>query len=165
MFSGTIFELNLTYFIFIVMFLLFMQALNKVFLEPVGQAIEKRKALLKNRVDEGASARAQANELVEAHERELREERIKAQALITEVTTRAQNKRNAELKDVLESGQTKLSTAKKDIEGEKSHLIAQLVEDEKTIVTTIVQKLLGSSVAVNLDNSTIQHVLVAEESR
>src|SRR5208282_343176 len=98
MFSGTIFELNLTYFIFIAMFLLFMQALNKVFLEPVGQVIEKRKALIKNRVDEGAAARTQANSLVEDHEKELRAERIKAQTLITEVTTRAQNKRNAEIR-------------------------------------------------------------------
>jgi F-type H+-transporting ATPase subunit b len=122
------FELNLTLPIFVVMFLVFMKALNAVFLKPVGEVIAKREKNIKDQVSAGQSARQQAAQLIEGYEHNLRETRSQAQALINEATNQVQKERTADLKRIHDDGQAKVAEAKKNIEVERFHLVDKLVD-------------------------------------
>ncbi len=157
------FQLDPTYFIFMVMFLLFIKALNVVYLKPVGSAIAKRRARVTEDIDAGSSCRSEAAQLVSGYEKHLHEIRLQAQALITDVTLKMQKQRLAEVKVVLAEGQTKLEAAKKEIEAERANLLASLVEEEKVIVESIMRKLLGANIKVSLDSAVVHRAL--EETR
>ena len=163
MFQNTIFELNWTFWIFVLSFLLFMKALNAVFLKPVGQAIAKRKMRMEDDIATGLACKQQAASLLEGYEKDVREIRSKAQALINETTGSIQKERVAELKRLQDDGQKKLAEAKKSIDQERLNLIDQLVDEEKGLVETIVHKLLGNNVPVKLDQAAIKQAL--EEAR
>ena len=157
------FELNLTLPIFLIMFGLFIKALNTVFLKPVGEVIAKREKRIKDDIAEGQSSRQQAAELLDGYERGLREVRGQAQALIAETTAGVQKERALELKKLHEQGAAKVAAEKTKIDGERLSLVDNLVEEEKVLVETIVQKLLGSNKVINLEASVIKRAL--EESR
>jgi F-type H+-transporting ATPase subunit b len=153
------FQLDLTYFIFLGMFLLFIKALNDVYLKPMGQVIAKRQEIIKNDIDAAARCQAEAAERISQYEKELHDIRLQAQAIITEQTTQTQQRRNQEMKRVMDEGQAKLAVYKKQIEAERAGLMAGLVEEEKTIVQAITHKLLGESVRVSLDSATVERAL------
>jgi F-type H+-transporting ATPase subunit b len=163
MFEHTIFELNWTFWIFLAMFLAFMKALNAVFLKPVGAVIAKRAARIKDDVAEGQADRQRASELLDDYERGLRETRHEAQALINEATGEVQKKRTADLKELHENGLARVATAKSEINSERVSLVDQLVDEEKSLVEMIVQKLLGNNNPIKIDQAVIKHAL--EESR
>jgi F-type H+-transporting ATPase subunit b len=163
MFEHTIFELNFTFFIFLAMFLVFMKALNAVFLKPVGAVLAKREARIKDDIAEGQADRQRATDLLEDYERGLRATRSEAQAIINQVTGEVQKKRTADLKSVHDRGVTKVAAAKREIDGERASLVDQLVDEEKSLVETIVQKLLGNNTPIKIDQAVIKHAL--EESR
>ncbi len=153
------FQLDLTYFIFLGMFLLFIRALNAVYLKPVGQVIAQRQEKIKADIDAGASSRALAEEKISAYEKGLHEVRLQAQAIVTEVTTQQNQRRQQELKRVLDEGAGKLAVYKKQLETERTALMAGLVEEEKGIVQAIIQKLLGEGARVNLDTAVVERAL------
>jgi F-type H+-transporting ATPase subunit b len=163
MFEHTIFELNNTFWIFLGMFLLFMKALNAVFLKPIGSVIAKREARIKDDIAEGQADRQRANDLLEDYEKGLRATRTEAQAIINQATGEVQKKRTADLKSVHDKGVAKVAAAKNEIDSEKASLVDQLVDEEKNLVETIVQKLLGNTTPVKIDQAVIKHAL--EESR
>ena len=157
------FELNLTLVIFLVMFGVFIKLLNAVFLKPVGEVIAKREKRIKDDIAEGQSSRQLASERLDDYERGLKEVRGQAQALIAETTATAQKQRMAQLKTLQEQGQEKVAAAKAQIDQERGSLVDKLVEEEKVLVETIIQKLLGSNKAFSLDASVVKRAL--EESR
>jgi F0F1-type ATP synthase membrane subunit b/b' len=163
MFEHSIFELNWTFWIFLVMFLGFMRALNAVFLKPVGAVIAKREARIKNDIAEGQADRQRALEMLEDYEKGLRETRTAAAAIVSEATGQVQKNRAAELKRIHEEGLTKVATAKREIDAERVALVDQLVDEEKGLVEIIVHKLLGTNTPIKLDQAVIKHAL--EESR
>jgi F-type H+-transporting ATPase subunit b len=163
MFEHTIFELNITFFIFVLMFLLFVKALNAVLLKPIGAVIAKREARIKDDIAEGQADRQRAKDLLEDYERGLRATRSEAQALINQATGEVQKTRTADLKLVHDKGVAKVAAAKQEIDGERASLVDKLVDEEKSLVEMIVQKLLGNNTPIKIDQAVIKHAL--EESR
>ncbi|MDR3612491.1 MAG: hypothetical protein P4L53_02935 [Candidatus Obscuribacterales bacterium] len=153
------FELDPTFFIFLIMFLAFTKALSTVYLKPVGAVIAKRRAQIENDIKVGNDCREQAQHLVEGYEKDLHDIRHKAQAHINEVTTAAQKSRTAELKRIMDEGQAKLAVAKKEIDAERASLLTGLVEEEKGIVETIARKLLGADVTLKFDSAVVRTAL------
>ena len=153
------FELDPTFFVFLIMFLAFTKALNAVYLKPVGAVIAKRRAQIANDIKVGNDCREQAQHLVEGYEKDLHDIRHKAQAHINEVTGAAQKSRTAEMKRIMEEGQAKLAVAKKEIDAERASLLTGLEEEEKGIVETIARKLLGDSVSLKLDSTAVRTAL------
>jgi len=153
------FELDSTFFIFLIMFLAFTKAMSTVYLKPVGAVIAKRRAKIENDIKVGNDCREQAQHLVEGYEKDLHDIRHKAQAHINEVTSAAQKTRTAELKRIMDEGQAKLAIAKKEIDAERASLLTGLVEEEKGIVETIARKLLGGNVTLKLDSTAVRTAL------
>jgi F-type H+-transporting ATPase subunit b len=158
------FELNLTLPIFIVMFIVFIKVMDVVVLKPVGQTIERRQQKIKLDIEDASTARAKAAEIVKDYEIGMRETRIQAQAIITDVVTKGQKQRLEKLKLVNDQGQTRVQAAKNAIAAERTTLIGQLAQDEQGLVATIVKKLLGDSVSVLVDVDKARQMLVEEAS-
>lgn len=157
------FDLNLTFFIFIGMFLAFMWALNEMVLKPVGKVLEERQAIVRGNMDAAAAARAKASEVVAQYEARIHAANSDAQALITDVTTAADKTRTAELKKVHDKGQAEIQAAREKLAAERTVLIDQLVDQEKSLVESITKKLIGETATVNLDSGTVKRAL--EEAR
>ncbi len=68
------------------------------------------------------------------------------------------------VKDLKEKGQRQLQVAQRNFAGERQNLIGQLADEEQTLVSTIVRKLLGDSVTVAIDADRARAVLAEEAS-
>lgn len=158
------FQPNATLLVFVVMFLLFMVALNAMVLKPIGMVLDKRREKIKSDIETGATARAKAAAIVGDYQKTVHDARMQGQTLIGDAETSAQKARQAELKRVLDAGQVKLQEAKQGIAAERTALIGHLVEEEKTLVAMIVKKLLGDSSSVVVDTDKARQVLVEEAS-
>jgi F-type H+-transporting ATPase subunit b len=157
------FDLNLTCLIFIGMFLLFVKLLDELVLKPVGKVIEQRQAIIRNNTDAAAAARARANEVVTQYQARIHAANAEAQSMINEVTTKAEKARAVELKKVQDKGQAEIQAAREKLSAERSGLIDQLVDQEKSLVESITKKLIGDSASVSLDSGTVKRAL--EEAR
>lgn len=155
------FELNATFLIFLVMFIGFMMAFNAQVLKPIGAAMEKRQQRIKQDTEAGATARAAATEVVADYEKKLHAARTQAQATLNEVLSQAQQVRQMRMNEVQKEGHAQLLEAKKAIAAERVALVDQLVVEERTLVATIVKKLLGDQAAAqtNIDPAAAKRAL------
>jgi len=153
------FEINATYLIFIASFLVFIMLLNEVMLKPVGRVLEKRAEKIRNDIAEGKSARLQAEEVLDGYHQQLQKTKSEAQAIINEALEKANYHRNVELTKIKDDGRKRLEAAKAEIAVERSALMDALAKQESDLVNTIIEKLLGEKVVVNLDNDKVRRAL------
>jgi F-type H+-transporting ATPase subunit b len=159
-----LFELNGTFYIFIVSFLIFMWLLNEIMLKPVGRVIAERNALIEGDINSGKQAHGEADKLVTHYEDHLKQIRHEAQGIIHKATEEGNQARQQELAGVAARGRKKLEEAKANITAERASLIDALVAEEKELVETITRKVLGDeSVNVDIDENQLRRRL--EESR
>ncbi len=154
------FELNLTCALFVVSFLLFMLALNELFLKPVGDVIEKRQSRISNDLASARELRDEASVELAKYEKQLGSVRDEARQVIADLVAQSQALRADKMAKIEKEGRTKLDTAHKELAGEKTKLMTALVDEEKALVSNIVSKLLGKSVSIDLDSESVQKALV-----
>lgn len=154
------FELNATCALFVVSFLLFMLALNELFLKPVGEVIEKRQSRISNDLASARELRDEASIELAKYEKQLGTVREEARAIIADLVAKSQSERAEKMAKIEKEGRTKLDTAHKELAGERTKLIAALVDEEKALVQDIVSKLLGKSVSIDLDSEMVKKALV-----
>ncbi|MDX2108514.1 MAG: hypothetical protein SFY67_19120 [Candidatus Melainabacteria bacterium] len=154
------FELNATCALFVVSFLLFMLALNELFLKPVGEVIEKRQSRISNDLASARELRDEASVELAKYEKQLSTVREEARTIIADLVAKSQSERALKMAEIEKEGRTKLDTAHKELAGERTNLITALVEEEKALVQNIVSKLLGKSVSIDLDSEAVKKALV-----
>lgn len=154
------FELNATCALFVVSFLLFMLALNELFLKPVGEVIEKRQSRISNDLASARELRDEASVELAKYEKQLSTVREEARTIIADLVAKSQSERALKMAEIEKEGRTKLDTAHKELAGERTKLITTLVDEEKALVQDIVSKLLGKSVSVDLDSELVKKALV-----
>lgn len=154
------FELNATCALFVVSFLLFMLALNELFLKPVGEVIEKRQSKISGDLAAARELRDEASVELAKYEKQLSTVREEARTIIADLVAQSQSERALKMTQIEKEGRTKLDTAHKELAGEKTNLITALVEEEKALVQSIVSKLLGKSVSIDLDSESVKKALV-----
>jgi len=153
------FDLNGTFFIFIVMFLGFVFLFNEIALKPVGQVIEARKKLIQGDLEAAQRSKEDAASVLSAYEERLQASRMEGQRIIQEVLQSAQAKRKEELARIQADGNKKIEQIRSEIASERSKLISQLVDPEIDLVQSIVKKLLGDSATIAIDRQQVQKAL------
>src|SRR3974390_198239 len=153
------FEVNGTLFIFLVMYVLFIIALNEVMMKPIGKVMAERAKLIQDDVDASKKHHVEAQEVVAAYQRTVSEAKNEAQNVINEAMTQAQKKRDEAVEKLAEQNRVKLGEAKKQLQGEREAAMGGLVEQEISLVKQMVEKLLGESVALPLDANTVRRAL------
>lgn len=153
------FEINATFLIFTASFLVFMVLLNAMVLAPVGRVMSERDAKIKNDIQDGKSARTQAEEVLDGYHQQLLKTKSEAQAIINEAIEKANYHRNAELTRLKEEGRKRLEAAKGEIAMERAGLMDALVKQEGELIQQIMDKLLGEPVALTLDRDSVRRAL------
>jgi len=153
------FEINGTFFIFIVMFLGFIFLFNEIALKPVGQVIEARKKLIQGDLEAAQRSKEDAASVLSAYEERLQASRMEGQRIIQEVIQSAQAKRKEELGRIQAEGNKKIEQIRSEIASERNKLISQLVDSEIDLVQSIVKKLLGESATIALDRQQVEKAL------
>lgn len=155
-----LFELNGTFVIFVVSFLIFMWALNEVYLKPVGHVLEERARYIEEEIAAGKTSHREAEDLQGQYEQDLKKIREQAQGEIAKAVDEGNHLRNEELAKIAKEGQTKLEKAKADIAAERAQLIDALVAEERDLVETITRKVLGDeTVSVSIDAGQVRRTL------
>jgi F-type H+-transporting ATPase subunit b len=153
------FEINGTFFIFIVMFLGFVFLFNEIALKPVGQVIEARKRLIQGDLEAAQRSKDEAASVLSAYEERLQASRMEGQRIIQEVVQSAQTKRKEELARIHAEGNKQIEQIRSELANDRGKLISQLVDSEIDLVQSIVKKLLGDSATIAIDRQQVQKAL------
>jgi F-type H+-transporting ATPase subunit b len=153
------FEVNATLVIFAFFFLVFIYLLNEIVLKPVGQTIERRKAIIQEDYDSARGYSGEGETVIRSYQERLHEARGEAQKIIHDSVASAQRKRDEELHRVRDQGNSKIEQVKADLLKERTNLIASLVEPEMELVKDISVKLLGEPPVVPIDRQAVERVL------
>ena len=153
------FDINGTFVVFLISFLIFMVLLNAILIKPVASVIEARAAKIKGDLEAGKAARETSEELLRNYEERLHSIRTQAQAVINEAVSAASKVRDQEMSRIAAEGQAKLEKAKEEIRTEKTRLIEDLVKQESELVQTIVSKLLDEPAKITLEPALVRKAL------
>ena len=153
------FEINGTFLIFVLSFLIFIKLLDEVMLKPIGSVLEKRAEKIKADIEEGKVHRNKAQYVFDQYQKHLHDIRAKAQTIINEASEKASYHRNLELTRVKEEGHKQLEEAKAVLASQRTIAINGLLEQEVKLVEGITQKLLGEPVSVILEADTVRRAL------
>lgn len=154
-----IFQINGTLVIFVISFLLFMVALDIIFLKPVGRVMEERAEGIQNDTDRGRDAREEAEGILGKYHSHLAEIRNEAQTIVSGAIESANDERRKKLDIIKESGRKKVGEARAAIAEERVALIDGLVQQEVELVENICRKLLGEKSTVSVDRKKVHEAL------
>jgi F-type H+-transporting ATPase subunit b len=153
------FEINATLLIFALCFLIFTFLLNEIVLKPVGQTLERRKAIIQDNYDSARSFSSEGEAIVAQYMEHMQQIRSEAQKVIADSVLAAHKKRDEELHRLKAQGNEKLDKVRAELTGERGNLIASLVDPEVELVKVITSKLLGESSDVSIDRASVQRAL------
>ncbi len=152
-------EVNGTLIVMVLSFLVFMWALNIVYVTPVAKAMEARSAKIEADLAASRNLKEEALTVLAQYEAHLAEARTKAQDTINSAVMAAQKKRTEEMAKVQAEGRQRVEAARTALAKEKTNLISELVDNEIQIVDTIMKKLIGSASGASLDRATVKRVI------
>jgi F-type H+-transporting ATPase subunit b len=138
-------ELNITFFIQLVNFLIVLLVLNLILYRPIRGILKKRAEIMAGRLDEVERFTAQASEKMTAYEQELDKARRQAQDLRMNMKEEgyAEEKKLVEAASV-EAGSI-LKAAKEKIASEKKSAIAALKAQVEKFAQMAAEKILGQA--------------------
>ncbi len=142
------FELNGTCVIFIVLFLIFIQLLNVIVLQPIGKALDKRSFRLKENLDAARSHMQETDKILADYQAKLHTSRHEAQTVIHSAMAEAQKVRDEKLKSIQAEGREKLDGLQEELDAGRNTLVQSLVQPELELVRNILNKLLGETPAL-----------------
>jgi F0F1-type ATP synthase membrane subunit b/b' len=153
------FSLNGTYVIFILLFLVFIQLLNKIMIQPVGAVLEKRGARLKENTDATKSCMQETEKILSDYQSKLHTSRQNAQTIIHNSLSEAQKSKDEKLKGIQNEGRQKLDALKEELSAGRKDLINSLVHPELDLVKNILNKLLGEIPTLVINEQRVAEVL------
>jgi F-type H+-transporting ATPase subunit b len=154
-----LFELNGTFVIFVLSFLVFMYLLNEIMLKPVRRVLELRAQKIQSDIDAGRSYRTQAEKVLSAYEKRLHDVRHQAQGIINETIDNTSALRSKLLKEITEQGNRKLEEMRSKLAQEHDHLIDQIIPSEIALINELTEKLLGEKTALHLKPEQVKQAL------
>ena len=153
------FELNGTCVVFIFLFLIFIQLLNKIMLQPIGAALDKRASRLKENLDAARSHMQETEKVLADYQAKLQTSRHQAQSIVHNAMADAQKVRDEKLKDIQAEGREKLDGLQAELDAGRETLVESLVQPELELVGNILQKLLGETPALVTNEQRVFQVL------
>lgn len=153
------FELNGTYVIFMVLFLIFVQLLNMIMIKPAGIAIEKRAKHIQENLAAAKNFSQETDKILSDYQAKLHASRLEAQAVIQEALVQAQKQRDEKLKNIQSEGRSKIDELKAEFASTRENLLQSLIHPELELVRNIINKLLGETPALVTDEERVFQVL------
>lgn len=133
------FDLNITYIVFIVMFLGFMLAFKAIVLQPLGSVLEARaNEILKNN-NEALNLRQEANNLIQEYDLKHNEAKVKCKLIISTHLEQALVESKFLISQAEKDSQTTVENTKILLLADKDKLLTALIPEVQNIVNKFVK--------------------------
>ncbi len=134
-------ELNITFFIQLVNFLILLAVLNLILYRPIRGILKKRADHTNLYLQDTENFLKQADERLEKYETELGEVRKQGQALRQEMKDEAYETEKSLLHSATQTASSHLQTTKESVAQQQGSVLASLQNDIKTYAQTVAQKI------------------------
>jgi F-type H+-transporting ATPase subunit b len=153
------FSVNGTYVVFIALFVMFIYLLNEIMLKPVGAAMDKRRAKLRENLAVASTCTQEAQKILADYENKLHASRLEAQGIIQTALNTAQKERDKKLKSIQAEGRAKVEEMKNELAADRQNLLKSLIHPELELVSQIIEKLLGQKESVPVNEEKVLQTL------
>lgn len=134
-------ELNITFFIQLVNFLILLAVLNLILYRPIREVLRKRADHINLALQATENSVQQAGEYLKKYESELDEIRKKGQTLRQEIKDQAYAAEKKLLTSATKNASSQLQTAKESVTRQQGEVLSALQNDIKTYAQAIAQKI------------------------
>ena len=146
--KGGLFDLDATLPLMAVQFLILALLLNATFYKPLSKAIDDRDDYIRTNQLEARERLSKAEQLAKQYEQELAAARRQSQTIIAQAQTEAQKIAAEKIAAAQKESQEQREQAAQDIEQQKQEALSSLEQQVDALSRQILEKLLGSEVAV-----------------
>jgi len=156
-------ELNLTYFVQLVSFLLFFFLMDRVFFKPVMASIASRRKYIEGNQAMIQQRLGEIDQLQKQYQEQLEQAKDDAQAIITAQRTSAEQRRQTLLKQVGDEMTQQLSQLRTELQDEREKVRVDLLAQIEPLADHIFQKVLESPQVANASKNGVSDAeLVAQ---
>ena len=136
------FDINITYFVFIGLFLLFVLVFKTSVLNPMSKILADRQSLIQENLNLSEKLKLETTELNHNFDAKIQEAKHNAKAIVTEAMEKA-NKENTELIDkAVKQSRSTIDNTKAMLLSDKDKLISSLVPEVKDLAKKILKAVL-----------------------
>ena len=146
--EGGLFDLDATLPLMAVQFLLLALVLNATFYKPIGKAIDDRDDYIRTNQLQARERLAKVEQLSKEYEQKLAAARRQSQTIVSDAQTEAQKTAAEKIAGAQREAQVQREQAAQEIEQQKQEALRSLEQQVDTLSRQILEKLLGSKVAV-----------------
>ncbi len=143
-----LFDLDATLPLMAIQFLLLALVLNATFYKPIGKAIDERDDYIRTNQLEARERLAKVEQLAKEYEQKLAAARRQSQTIVTDAQAEAQKTAAEKIAGAQREAQAQREQAAQEIEQQKQEALRSLEQQVDTLSRQILEKLLGSKVAV-----------------
>jgi F-type H+-transporting ATPase subunit b len=144
--KGGLFDINATLPIMAVQFVVFVALLNVIFFKPLTKAIDDRDDYVRSQIIGSKERLEKAELVVKEYEQELATARKATQNVLATAQSGANKIRKERIDAAIAEAQTKVATAKSEIEKQKQDATASLDAEVDSLSRQVLEKLLGNLV-------------------
>lgn len=146
--EGGLFDIDATLPLMAIQFLILVLILNATFYKPLSKAIDDRDDYIRKNQLEAQERLSKADQLAKQYEQELAAARRQSQTTITDAQAEAQKIAAEKMAQAQKEAQAQREQAAQEIEQQKQEAMASLEQQVDALSRQILEKLLGSEVAV-----------------
>ena len=136
-------ELNFTFILFALSFLVFINLLNLTLYKPVGEIIEKRKGLVESDLNKASSYAKEANECIQNYQSQIKQARSDSQDIIQESIKQVEKVKQEKISNLLSTLTKEKEEALKKIKIEEKSTMQKLEGEIKILTELITNQILG----------------------
>ncbi|RQD55517.1 ATP synthase F0 subunit B [Desulfonatronovibrio magnus] len=138
-------ELNVTFFIQLVNFLMVLLLLNVILYKPIRGMLRKRAEIMSNRVNEIESFSSSAVDKMKAYEAELEKARLRAQEIRSSFKEEGYSKEKELVETASGEAGVMIREARQKVSSEKESALTKLKKDVEKFATTATDRILSKA--------------------
>jgi F-type H+-transporting ATPase subunit b len=146
--AGGLFDFNATLPLMAIQFILLTVVLTFVFYKPVSKTIDDRETYINDNLGSASEKLIKADELYKEYDEQLKEARVKAQAIVAQSEKEAKDAVASEITQARQDAAKLIERTNKDLETQKSLALQQLETQVDELSQLIKEKLLGKEVVL-----------------
>jgi F-type H+-transporting ATPase subunit b len=146
--AGGLFDFNATLPLMAIQFILLTVVLTFVFYKPVSKTIDDRETYINDNLGSASEKLIKADELYKEYDEQLKEARVKAQAIVAQSEKEAKDVVASEITQARQDAAKLIERTNKDLETQKSLALQQLETQVDELSQLIKEKLLGKEVVL-----------------
>lgn len=152
-------SIDFTLLIVILNFILLLVILNKVLYKPIKNFLSQRQSRISKDIDEAASSRVEAEELLKTQEEEYKKHTNEIRKMFEKKTKEAEFKADEIIKEALKEKENRLNEFKEQLETEKKRALKEIETQIGSLVSDLAGKFLSEKIGTKEDKVLLDSLL------